>query len=157
MKTDQDLAKEAKDTYFALKRLFEIYEESIYRQGEYLYKLKKDKLYRYVFGDTDQSWNSFCAEIGIPVSTVDYRVLLYERYVIDCGFKIEELVGHSTKKLSRALPVIKNKRDANRVIALADSLSESDFLKEIGLSKDHLHEPSNKDVKICKICKKIMS
>jgi len=64
-----------------------------YKSGEYLFRLKKDGSYRYVYG-ADVTWKEFLAEIGINHDLAQSKIRCYEYYVLECGYTPEALAEH---------------------------------------------------------------
>lgn len=101
-------------------------------QGQILYELKKDNLYKYAFGGTqgetnDQTWTWFLREIGVPTSTDQFKRSLYATYVLQLGYQPRQLEVH-TRKLHRAIPYV-TKENAEDILTQARTLSFPDFLE----------------------------
>ena len=77
----KEKGNKAQEIYKKLEEL-NVYKNNIYwKQAEFLYQLKKDNLYRFVFGEETQSWSSFLSEIKIPLSSADQKVCNWDFFI----------------------------------------------------------------------------
>ena len=124
-----------------------------------LFYLDNFDLYDYLFGKI-LSKNAFFAELDVPVPTANFKIRLYDFYVIQHQFTFAELREANTKKLYQAIKFLKNEnRDRIKeaiIMAEREKQSLSDFL--IGVSgqepKICQHEPIEEHFKRCKKCGK---
>jgi hypothetical protein len=75
---------------------------------------------------TPQSWRWFVDEIGVPLSTADYKTKTYRKWVVELQFAIEQLLPISTRKLHIAVPYA-TKDTARKILSQANSLSFNEF------------------------------
>lgn len=127
-------------------------------EGRLLYYFKKFGLRNYLYGKT-LSNNAFYAEIDIPASTAEQKIDIYSFYVVENGFKIEDLMESDTRKLHRAIIYIrdKSKDEIKEAVEKAKRglMSFTDYLISLGAEdKFCVHEPESKEVKVCKKCGK---
>ena len=113
----------------------------IWEEAKLWYELKKDGLYKYVFGDSGERnpskfWTSFVREVGVPKSTVEMRLRLYEFWVVKKRISIEKLRKINVRKLDRAISYIE-RGDVKllEVILQAEVLPISEFLAWLNIKR----------------------
>ena len=151
----------ARHLYEKWKALRKIKENISWDDAEILYAWKTERLYKYVFGtddlheDVEKSWRSFVGEIDEPLSTVDFKVSLYKKWIVELGYTPQDLAGIHTRKLHRAIPYV-TKKNVEDILSQAKALSFSSFLAYLKGEEDHIHEKvvSSEKVVKCKVCKK---
>jgi len=122
----------AQEIYSKFKALNSAKIDVYWRQAEMLYKLKKDNLYKFVFGDNEQTWASFLSEIGVPNSSANQKISNWDFFINKHGMKIEDL-----KVDTSSLYYITNgrkdssKEDVEEAIHMAQTLSRGDFVQNI--------------------------
>lgn len=153
--------KIARKLYEDLKVIRAAKDLATWYEGEIFYKLDKEKLFESVFGGA-LSKAAFLAEIDVPVSTERFKRAIYEFYVIEHKFTMEELKRANTQKLHRAIPFVRGKTRAQieEVIDYAEREKQGirDFLHVVGAPVsvcDHL-ERGKIEVDECKHCLKIL-
>ena len=114
-------------------------------QGKILYELKKDNLYKYLYGGTqgdnnERSWAWFLREIGIPSSTDQFKRSLYATWVLRLGYQPRQLTVH-TRKLHRACGYV-TKENAEEILAQADALAFQDFIEWLKEEKSPVSKDS---------------
>lgn len=127
---------EAQKKYNELRRVIGGREVLFWREAELLYELKKTKLYKFVFGidehePVERSWNWFVKEIDIPLSTADYKVRVYEKWIVGLGYTIDNLLNIQTRKLSIAIPYATDREVAKEILIQAQILPFNEFYKWI--------------------------
>lgn len=78
---------------------------------------------------TPQSWRWFVDELGIPLSTADYRVKTYAKWVVELQYPVESLLSAQTRKLHIAIPYAIDKQTANEILIQAKILPFEEFFK----------------------------
>lgn len=125
------------EEYSALK---EIKNKIYFREGRILYELFKNSLYKEAFGGDkyeaiEPSWKRFTTEITeMPVSTADQKRKIYGKWLLELGYKEEELMGITYTKLYYAIPYAQNREIADEIVKFAlehpcDIQSFNEFLK----------------------------
>lgn len=153
----------ARKLYHEFKEIRDTRDKSIWLEARLLYYLDKYGLHNYLFGKA-LSKAAFSSEIDLPLSTFNFKVNLYEFYVVEHGFTFEDLQEANTKKLHRALPFLKeaNKEKVKEVVELAERerQSLSDFLAEVSgndsFCTHHEKEEISEKKVVCKLCKKTL-
>ena len=128
------LVEKARLAYKAVKSLEDFNRGIYWHRAEALWKLKKDDLYQYVFGDDGlNSWKAFCQGANIVPATASEKVKNYEFYIVKLGFSIKELTGLDggcLYYLHRKYPEMERKEVEGWIVKLK-SLSRNDFMEEI--------------------------
>ncbi len=163
-KSINELTHDAIERYKTLLGMWKKKNEDMWLEGEQLYFLKRDKEYKYVFGDSGSqhnvdSWRAFIEQTPIPFSTAEMRVRLYESYIVDWKVSLEKLKGLNTRSLDRAIPYIKGKKqELDEALDYAKELPFSEFLKWLNGNKEPCwHQKrikKTKEVAVCKDCGK---
>ena len=155
MKSINQKTKQAKELDKELDYWFLTADRITWEKGKVLSELKENGLYRYVFGyEKDLAFKHFLAEKGIPYGTADFCIKLYEKYILELGFKPEDLRGIHTRKLHRAIPHITEK-NSEKVLEKAKTMLFDDFVAEMtGKEKCRHPQRESKEIKVCKICGK---
>ena len=126
--------KLARGLYEEMKQIREMRDIAGWYLGKILYYFDKYKLHNYLFGKA-LSKNAFYAEIDIPHSTVSYYITLYEFYIVDNQIDFKLLRNSATRKLHRAIPLLKGKPKDKIMeaveLAKRETLSLSDYLENI--------------------------
>lgn len=150
----------AREVYDKLMSIHSAGESVYWTKAELYLKLKTDKLYRLVFGVNDQSWASFCAEIGVPVSSADQKIKNYEFFVNVRGLTREELSGADTSCLYY---ITRYKPEATRAevldwINVIKTVSRGDFIQMIKGNDECMHDRTEEVVKKkCASCGRTLS
>jgi hypothetical protein len=121
-----------------------------------IYTLKKDNLYKFVSGDKDQSWASFCSENGIAYSSADQKVKSWEFYILKHKFTPRELLGYDTALLYY-ISRLKATESKSEVIEWMDKsklMGRGDFLQDIKGKVECMHEPEDVIEVTEKVCGK---
>ena len=159
---DKKVSK-AQELYQELKQVLRGRDLLVWRGAELLYGLKEQKLYKFVFGMEEKesnkdSWKSFVAEIGVPLSTADYWIAVYKKWIIEFGFKVSDLKDINIRKMAIAIPLATSKEKATELLGFARELSIGEFQKILRKNEEpcwHLEkEIRDEKVKYCKACNK---
>ena len=117
--------------------------------GGFLCKLKKDKLYRYVYG-LDVSWAEFLGEskLGIKEKSADNMIWCYKYWILECGYKSEDLANHLGIGKAQALVKYCREHPEERDELLEESkeLSTSDVINTVREREGRLPMPVQKRV-----------
>lgn len=114
--------REARKLFDAYRELESGAEMIWWEKAEVLYKLRFQKLYKFVFGtdeeEINKSFRSFCGEIDIPPTTANYITDTYKKWVMELGYSKSEMVDYIHRKLYRAsLPKYNiTKKDSDEVL-----------------------------------------
>lgn len=150
----------AREVYDKLMSIHSAGESVYWTKAELYLKLKTDRLYRLVFGVDDQSWASFCAEIGVPVSSADQKIKNYEFFVVTRGLTREELAGADTSCLyyiTRYKPEA-TKEEVLDWINTIKVVSRGDFIQMIKGNDECMHNTLEQVVKSkCTVCGRTMN
>ena len=126
--------KLARKLYEEIKEIREIRDTVGWHLSRILYYFDKFGLQNYLFGKA-MSKNTFYGEIDIPISTVSYHISLYDFYVVENNIDFELLKGSTTRKLQRAISLLRGKSKSKIIeaveLAKRETLSLSDYLEEI--------------------------
>lgn len=158
-KTEKEKTLLAQELYEAIKSCETTRENLNLIEAEKLYYFNKYDLHNYLFGESITK-KAFYEEIDIPWSTANYRLKIYEFYVIKHGIKHEDLLKAAGRKLYAGLPYLKDKDTAKvlEAVELAERGKQgiSDFLISIGAKENYcVHEhKTNETVSVCKDCGK---
>lgn len=125
--------KQLVDAYYKAQFSSEIFKWII---GGILYKIDKLGLHNYVYGKA-LSKKAFFEEVGIPPSTAQSRIQLWDFYIEQHKLKIEQVQNADIHKLMRGMVKLKkqnaNTQEVLKVVELAErgKISRTDFLEEI--------------------------
>lgn len=105
------------------------------RLGKYFRELRDKKLYKYIFGqDEDTTWIGFLAnpEVRFSRSSVYNFIELYELWVLQLGYKEENITDVGYKRLMLVTPITrKNPDKADEWLSDARVLSQSDLINAV--------------------------
>lgn len=115
--TTEQKVQEAMKLFKQFSRLQRYSSQAWWLKAEILHNLKKKGLFRYVYGGEDfTTFNSFCAEIDMPVSTVNYMVDMYETFVVRMGYDIKYLAENTVRyKLQYAKKIFREALAKNEI------------------------------------------
>ena len=103
--------------------------------GKHFKELRDKELYKYIFGqDGDSTWISFLAnpEVKFSRSSVYNFIELYELWILQLGYKEEDITDVGYKRLMLVTPITrKNPELADEWIAEARTLSQSDLINSV--------------------------
>lgn len=159
MSSLQDKVRKAKEVFDGVKALSAVRDSIYWKQAESLYTLKKDNLFRFVFGSDDQSWSSFLSEVQMPLSSADQKVRTWDFYIVRHGFTLEELSGVDTSSLYTIATnkPMATKEEITALIGDAKVLGRGDFLAQLKgvdcIHPDTVEESHHR----CKVCKRKLS
>lgn len=122
--------------------------------GEHLKSIRDAQLYK-------PQWENFmvyCEELDMSESTASKLINIYEVFVLTLGIPTAELT--STKgwsSLAEALPLVKSKEEADRILHLRETLTAKDFRDTIraekrGTSLDTCDHADSYLVRVCRTC-----
>ena len=161
-KSTKEKTKLARELYQQFNEIRTTKDVANWFEGKILYYFDKFGLHNYLFGKA-MTKKAFYAEIDVPPSTVAFKRDIYEFYIVRHKFTFEDLRKANTKKLHRALTYIREfpKEKVKEIVDLAEreKQSLSDFLINCG-AKDKFcvhEETQNKNIKVCKLCGKILT
>ena len=99
--TQLSKTKAAKKLYDEIKQMDNMSNLLYWERARLLKELTKDNLYKNVFGeDGSGSWNSFCSQANLSVSSTKQKVKVYELFVEKFKFDPKkELLGLDTSGL----------------------------------------------------------
>lgn len=122
----------AKEYYDKLQRCISAKDLANLLEGEMWYNLKKDGLYKSLFGmdkyaDLKISWKSFTQEIvGYKTFTADWKEKVYRMWVIEMNIPLEKLAGVNFNKLYVATQYLTNQKKARSILADIKKMPEID-------------------------------
>ncbi|MDA2919717.1 hypothetical protein MYX76_09545 [Desulfobacterota bacterium AH_259_B03_O07] len=100
--------------------------ELIWAEADRWFHLKKEVMSG---EDNVKSWASFLRDLEIPLSTADFKIDTYKKWVHDLGYPPKDLRGIHIQKLRRAVPYAKTKNDAGKILKKAREITSlGDFL-----------------------------
>jgi len=128
--------------------------------GKKLVDLKEKELYRFLGDGGYETWSSFLGsgDLSIGQSTANAYMQLYNFWIKDKGYEINELADIPYDKLRLAFPAVKNIADKDKLdeeLSKIRTLSRSDLRIEMGLSDDEgkaFHRIIS--LELCPVCKK---
>lgn len=125
LKTEQNIIKKINATQKE-RELIVLEESELYlKEAELWYELKRDFFSRKKSG----SWALFLDALGAPLFTVEFKVALYKKWIIELGYTFKDLTGINSRKLHRAIPHVNSRKDAEQILKQARTLSFDSFLK----------------------------
>jgi len=103
-------------------------------EGERLYELKKDGLYKYEYGmdehDTsERAWSAYLREKSEPLSTAEFKIANHTKWIVELGYSKEDLRGIHVRKLHSAIPFATERAVADTLVEEAKRLPYSEFVK----------------------------
>lgn len=152
--------KQARKLYEDYQELRRIHFLTFWQEAEMLYKFKQDSLYKYVFGedlraDKKRSWLKFLAELGVPPSSSNFKLRVYEKWIVELKYKPADFEEISASKLDRAIPFL-NSFKPQEILDQAKVLHFTDFIKWLKGNEEpcwHLHKKKkSEEVEFCKDC-----
>jgi len=145
--------EKSRELYDCLKSIVRDERASWYKGGEYLYRLKKDKSYRYVYG-LDVTWKEFLAEIGISEDLARSKIRCYEYYMVELGYSAEDLAEHIHPTNAKAiLSRCKNyPEERDELIGMARVNSSSDMINIINERRGKPPMMPKKEDGDCLVC-----
>ncbi len=114
-----------------LKAVIHGREALLWKEGKLWYDLKASNSFRSVskgIKEPHKTWKAFVNEMGVPLSTVEYKIALYKKWLKELGYSIDDLKGIHSWKLHSAIPYVDSRKDAEKVLEKARALSFNDFL-----------------------------
>lgn len=148
----------ARELYNDMMKYREIKGACHWYEGNFLFLLKENNLYKFVFGESGSpEWKDFLSEVGISYTGAQQKMNMYEFYVEKHGFSMEEMEGVNTNNLILVLPKIKDKprEEVAEWILKCKTLSRNQLRTALGDDDVCKHEDIEKvEVCICKHCRK---
>ncbi len=126
-------ATEAHDLYKRLSENIEVIRAQGWEQGRYLYKLKKNNLFKKSIGEGIDRWEDFLKlpEINISPSEANRLIQIYEQFILIYNFPPEAIIGAPIKNIHYLLPVLKEGKldfdEASELLESAVLLTQKDF------------------------------
>ena len=166
MDTTPENVKKAQELYGQLDKIVKFRDSALWDEARLWYELRKDGTYKLVFGDVGQegkraSWKAFIQEVGIPLSTVQMKLRIYQFWVIREGFDPKEIQDIHIRKLDRAIMYLLQKTTTvKQVLNHARELSHQDFVIWLRGNEEPCWHPkekrsiSAKQIEVCEDCKK---
>lgn len=125
LKTEQNILKKI-NAIQKERELIALKESGLYlKEAELWYELKRDFFSRNKSG----GWASFLDALGAPLFTVEFKVALYKKWIIELGYTFKDLTGINSRKLHRAIPYANSKKATDKILRKARELSFDQFLK----------------------------
>ena len=123
--------------------------------GERLYHIREQRLYEPQWS----SWIEYCLEFkDLSTSGISKMITVYEKLVLELGFKPSELVkAGGWTKLYAIAQIIKDKKEADHWLHLASTLSRTHLMAEItektkGVEMAKCQHKNTYKVEICEDC-----
>ncbi len=152
---------EARSMMEMYKKLEKINETLYWRRGEAIYKLKKDNLWKFAYGEDGSTWGNFCFnELKMPLSTADQKIATYEFFIVKHKFTVKQLSEYNTISLYYISRYKSDETKKQLEGFMADSLviPRKDFL-DVLRGKDcahhNTHEVDEKRV-VCDGCSRVV-
>lgn len=161
MATTLNKTREARKIFNQIKELDNMSNLLYWERAKFLYELSKDNLYKNVFGeDGSGSWNSFCAQANLSVSSSKQKIKVYETFVIKLKLDPKkDLLGLDTSGLYY---IHLSKRDITKSevmewLGKLRDLSRGDFLQELRGNGDCSHEHTKEETVVrCEHCSRTL-
>jgi len=136
--------------------------DTIYwRRAEAIWKLKHENLWKYVYGEDEGNWATFCThELKVPVSTADQKAAVYEFFVRKHGFSFDAMAPYDSHLLYYVTRYAaeKPKKKIEELLEQSTTIGRSEFLAELrgdDCYHKHTHEEEEKKV-VCDDCKRTL-
>lgn len=121
--------------------------------GEYLYNIREHNLF-------EPQWSSFvefCFELRMSQSNINRLIQIHERFVLEYGFKREEITRAGASLLSDIMPAISTRKQAVKWLEKATLLTRQDLRKELtefktGIQMKDCKHKDTYTVEICRNC-----
>jgi len=140
----------AGDLFFKLSQILKISAVSFLEAGRLFHELRKNNLYKYVFGE--QTWKEFLAspEVARSESYAIRAVRAYEIFIVHYGLKAEK-IPLDEGRMQDIIPYLKDKTMPKEEFLLlvdkAASLSRQDLRADLS---NHEHEFETVETLKCK-------
>jgi hypothetical protein len=121
------------DEAYSLYQLVQAMQEkdsaNFFTMGRALYKIKKDKLYRYMGEGALDNWKQFVnqPEIKIPYSSANQKVEMYRYYILQLGFTDDEIKNIPVNRLIRIKPRLAEGPDEKARETVQDAMNLTNF------------------------------
>jgi hypothetical protein len=112
--------------------------ELIFQNAELIHTLHDTKLYQAILGDEEAPWTAYIGqpELFYSASKVYTLDKIYQKFIKELGFKIDELVNIPISKLSNLISIV-DKDNVKEWLNKADVLTTQDFQDEIRVATGH--------------------
>ena len=103
-----------------------------FEEGKIFYTLAKNSLYKAVFGEDkyserEKSWKRFTLEVTkMPTPTADQKRKNYEKWILQLGYKPEELQDVTFTKLFVAIPFADTRTTSDEILSFIRTTDNND-------------------------------